>query len=420
MGKDSERNKICDCGSGLKKKFCKCESNQNNIFENFNSFKKELTVNKDGMILNPLGVFNYDDYPDIKKEGMDSDKWFYAPMCSQEQINRIFNIKEASSYLLKLQVDSILDNMRISRVMYSRMNNNRKEWNIEKQFDNSLYMSFKNSIDDNSKELFNQIVCGFAYDDDPNGYFVKTKFGNIIVISEALKHFLYFMNLAYYDLAGDSVPDDVRFNSLALAIRIMLQNESMDFELDSRGNVPKEIDEQLKELVNEQILFVIGHEFSHCVLGHLDKSNTWVKGMKDSTHTYEVYNQNQLQEFEADVKSICLPNYNLCEKNKRLNAAILFFVCLDIYEQAKEQIYPSMSHIKTHPNSVERIYKLVDTYRGETIIDEESIERLINYNVHMKRLLQNEIECNFDDYDMYGSVYLGSWRGKVLHDRIDY
>lgn len=132
------------------------------------------------------------------------------------------------------------------------------------------------------------------------------------------------MNLTYYDLAGNTVPNDVRFNSLVLAIKIMLQNEAMDFELDPRGNVPPEIDEELKKLVNEQILFVIGHDFSHCLLGHLDKSNTRFKSVKDSTHAFEIYNQNQLEECEADIKSICLPSYGLYEKNKRLSAAILF------------------------------------------------------------------------------------------------
>lgn len=105
--KGNERNKICDCGSGIKKKFCKCKSYENQIFEDFNSFKKDFMINKDGIIFNPLGVITQDDYSDIKKEGMDSEKWFYAPLCSQEQINRIYNIQDAKSYLFKLQVDSI-------------------------------------------------------------------------------------------------------------------------------------------------------------------------------------------------------------------------------------------------------------------------------------------------------------------------
>lgn len=72
-----------------------------------------------------------------------------------------------------------------------------------------------------------------------------------------------------------------------------------------------------------------------------------------------------------------------------------------------------MLPIKTHPSPVDRIYKLLDVYKEELFIEKENIEKLIQY-------LQNHIECNFDTYEMYGSIYLGSWRGKVKKDRMDY
>lgn len=420
VGKGNERNKICECGSGLKKKFCKCQENDDSSLDAFNLFKEQFKINKDGVIINPLGVVRHDEYPDLKKEEPGSEKWWYAPLCNQEQINRIFYPTNAMDYILKVQANSILDNMRLTRVMYARMNSNKKSWNIESQFDDTLYKCFKKEVDDDTKRLIDQVTCGFVYDNDSNGYCVKSEFGNVILISEALKKFLYYMNLNYYDLGGDSVPPDVRFHSLILGIRIMLQNESMDFELDPRGIVPRDIDRELNELVNEQILFVIGHEYSHILLGHLDKSNMVEKRIMNSKESLKIYNNSQKQEFIADEKAISLPSYSLIEKRKRIYAAILFFLCLDIFEAAKEQIYPSISRIKTHPSSMDRIEKLLEVYGEELLIDKNDIKNSLDYNLVLKKHLQEEIAVNFESFEAYGSVYLGSWRGPVLQDRIDY
>lgn len=88
---------------------------------------------------------------------------------------------------------------------------------------------------------------------------------------------------------------DVAKHALVLAIRIMLQKEALDFELDPRGDVPEDVNVQLETYTLFEMFFVIAHEYSHSILKHLDSRN-----IVESTDHYVYYNQSQLQEFEAD------------------------------------------------------------------------------------------------------------------------
>jgi hypothetical protein len=54
------------------------------------------------------------------------------------------------------------------------------------------------------------------------------------------------------------------------------------------------------------------------------------------------------------------------------------------------------------------------------VVNKELIENHIKKANLYKEILQENIECNMDEYERYGSVYLESWRGKGLIDRVDY
>lgn len=407
MGNGSERNKKCICGSGLKAKHCKCEK------ININDILPEHDMQFAGGKLHLLGAYSNKAYPDIGND--DFEKLKYAPFYNQEQINRIFNPKNGHDVLLKMQADSIINNMRITREMFHRYDAS-KTWNIEEQFDKLNFDLFFLAISDKEEySLCKDIPCGTTYDSEANGQCIKTEYGNIITFSSTLKNFLYFMNLFYLGVYTEKIPKDVTANALTLAIRIMLKNESLDFDMDPRGNIPNEIDADLKNNLNWMMLFVIAHEYSHSVLGHLDDKNI-IKSSHDNG-TNIIYNQNQKQELEADINAIQLIS-GIFDYEDIILGSISFFLSIDLYEQAKEQVYPSMQMIKTHPPAIERIKNICEKF--EDYINIEEVNAQVRINEEIKKELEENICCNFDDYERYGSVYLGCWHEKELIDRVDY
>lgn len=406
MGKGADRNKLCECGSGRKKKNCTCKLNIiNKVFPQGTLFKTEQGMFK------VLGVISDKDYPELNK--LDSEKRWYAPFCSMQQIEKIFNPQNRQDILLKKQVDSVLDNMRIKRVFYRRYNISTN-WNIEEQFDQTIFKLFQSILEGTDYfENFENIPCGTTYDSDANGQCIKTLYGNIITISASLKDFLYYMNIFYYGLEKKTFPDNVIYSARCIALRVMLCNEALDFELDPRGEVPNEIEIEIESKTTWELLFVVAHEFAHSILGHLEDKNV-IRCITEK-ETIVIYNQSQMQEFEADIKAIEILG-KVIGIEKAAEMAVSFFMSLDLFEQAKEQISPSISFYKTHPSAIERICNISEWLEG----DIEKNQKYIELNSKIKQELMEDISINFDRYEFYGSVYLGEWHKKQLKDRIDY
>lgn len=402
MGKGANRNKLCPCGSGKKIKKCGCKlNNLNNAFPN-----GKLIDLGNGAFFHVLGMYNLDEYEEFKN--IEDRK--YAPFYSPEQIRKILNPVEAKDILLKKQADSIVDNIRVERVFYNRYNRS-SNWDYNHIIDDSVFEEFKDLV---SKESFfdeiKDIPCGMTYDSDPNGQCIKTDYGNIITISAMLKEFLYYMNLFYMGCMQKTIPEDVTRHSLVLAIRIMLQNEALDFELDPRGEIPHDIDDELTAYTTGELFFVIAHEFSHSILKHLDNKN-----VLQAEDNYVYYNKSQLQEFEADINAIYILKAFMDEE-AAVAHAINFFMAIDLYEQVKEQISPSIGHIKTHPESMERIKHLLRQF----LISKFDINNLISINTSIKKFLMDLVSTEYELFEKYGSVYLGKWHKINKIDRVDY
>jgi hypothetical protein len=421
MGSGNLRNKLCPCGSGKKFKLCCGLRKSINIPKDIKYIEKEIDGEK--FVFKGLSIYSMDSVD--KNEDEHEEKSWYRPLCSEAQISRIFNIKSTSDYLLKVRADSILENMRLYRVMMSKLNNSKGFWNFQNEYNDIEFNKYLECLKEEDFRKCLLIQKGYVHSDDPNGHCMRTPYGDIIIISESLRHFLYYMNLHTLDFGYD-IPGDIRYAALMIALRVMLQTESMDFELDPRGNVPKEIDELNKFWVNEQLQFVIGHEFSHNLLGHLDKNNInerslYSLGLINSKNSYKFYNNSQEQEFEADVKSIIIPKYPKAIFDEKVNAAIFFFKYLDIFEYVKENIFPSMSRIKTHPDPIDRIWNIFqNTEENLNRITKDYINNLVVENQLIKDFLSDDIGYNIEKYENYGSVYLGKWKEKMLKDRIDY
>jgi len=345
----------------------------------------------------------------------------YMFFLNKEQISRIMNIQNSKDYLLKQRADIMLDKVRIYRVIKKRQYYS-KDWDFEEHFEKTPFDNYLKLLDFEDFDKINKITYGYIFCDDANGRITKTDYGNIVTISESLKYFLYFMNLCFLTFDGIEIPNDVRHSALIIAIRTMLQSESLDFELDPRGIIPDELEKQLVEYTNLQIEFIVGHEFSHHLLNHLDNASIIEKSMFErECNIYEkIYTYGQQQEFEADIDAIKRPIMSDEMRKNLVNRALFFFAYLDIYDNVKEQIFPS-NKVKSHPDPRDRFNKIKQEFHELFDKDElDNLDNLLNLVDFYKEELQEDVSVNIERYEFYGSLYLGSWRGKPLVDRVDY
>ncbi|MBV6715878.1 hypothetical protein [Paenibacillus chitinolyticus] len=353
--------------------------------------------------------------------------WFLS-FCNKNEVERIFNPISGADYLLKLRAEALFDSTRLERVILARKRLLGDKWSFSNHFRTKEFNKYIHFLPEEDREVIKEVPMGFLFTFEANGYCMKTEFGNIIVVSEALRHFFYYMNLGFLNFG--EIPSDVRSSSRMIAIRTMLETEAMDFELDPRGKVPKNIHNQCTNIANKQIEFIFGHEIAHHLLNHLDENNTTQRPLtrgsleqygKRKNHVY--YNYLQKQEFDADLTALDRPIFkSRMEYQYLVLAAILFFLYLDIFEAVSNYIYPPINSQKTHPKPLERFWNVYNsTKNGFDLFSEEQIMEFLNMTTEYKEyLIREHIPYNIDLYEMYGSIYLGQWRGKKLVDRVDY
>lgn len=432
MSKKIGVNEPCPCGSGRKyKKCCRDKENDKSDFDTFrrNVLGKPITgQTPDGQtyIFNPLDIYHTDILDELKDNNNFEEISWYAGLCKKQEILKIANIATTDDYLLKIRADSVLDNMRLHRVMMARKNANRELWNFSNQFDEGEFKEYLSALPDGIKLKCSQISKGYVFSNDANGALMRTSVGDLIIVSESLRHFLFFMNLFFVDF-GKPIPLSVRVAALRIAIRVMLQNESMDFELDERGRIPPDIKSLNDYYVKEQLQFVIGHEYGHYYYDHLDRNRLCSCALQytENSKQYNFYTHSQNQEFEADLASVFMPNYPSAMFDSKVNAGLYFFSYLHLYEKVKEQIYPSVIPIRTHPPAIDRLWNLYEkTKHNLKEIEAAHVQDLVDSILDLEKALEKDISCNYDRYDFYGSVYLAEpnseWRDKELIDRVDY
>lgn len=365
----------------------------------------------------------------MEKPPIEIEKQFYRPYCSENEIDRIFNVKNAQDYLLKLRADTIADHMRLFRVYRNYALMDEGNFTLEKSFDVRHYNNFLNNLSPDKKEICSKVTYGNIFSNEPNGQIFRTEYNPIITICDSLRYFFKFMNLGLMDF-GERVPHHVSLNSLRIAIRVMMQSEALDFLMDPRGIIPKDIMEDIHAPISYQLQFIAGHEFAHYLLGHLSDKKLMnkpiLKAIFNGQEDYgfqKTYNYSQKNEFEADVKSIEFGNYNEYEKRMVFEAALIWFASLDLYEAIENYISPPIGYI-THPPARDRFENLLEKIAMPKGYDYESWKGMLKVIDFYKKYFVDDIAVNIDNYETYGSVYLDKpnteWRGKELIDREDY
>lgn len=357
-------------------------------------------------------------------------KLFYHPICNEEEIERIFNLKNSMDYLLKLRAETIVDHMRLFRVYRNKALTKGSNWSLENSFSGYHYIFFKNKLPDDLRIKCKEVVYGNIFSNEANGLIFSTEFGIISTLSDSLNYFFEFMNLGLLDF-GKKVPRHIRLNAMRIALRVMLQTESLDFLMDPRGIIPIDIYKKMHRSVPFQMQFVAGHEYSHFLLGHLSNENKIRKcifrAVFKSQGDYkplDVFNTSQKEEFEADVASINLPQYTLQEKMLVFEAALIWFACLDIYEGVENSIFPPIGY-QSHPSAKDRYFNLLEKIETHSDFDNKYWHKDLPKTIDFFRnFFIEDTSLNIDTYETYGSAYLDKpntkWRGKELIDRIDY
>jgi len=350
------------------------------------------------------------------EELSDEEKFFY-PLCDKPEIRRIFNVKNSNDYLLKFRAEQVINNPRINRVFDSIRRKQKNNWNFSEFLDTKLFDIYLEYLPKTEKDKCRSIPHGSIHLNDANGYCIKTPYGNVVVISFALRHFLYYMNLFHFGKQLGLNSDDI-IPAFILAVRIMIGKEALDFEIDSRGEIPAHIHTEIDIITEWQMLFVIGHEYAHHYLNHLGKGTT-TEFHSFKNREFKYYNFKQQKELEADVNSIIKPLISEEERSSLADAAFTFFYSLDLYQTVEEYMFPSSKTSATHPEPNDRILELRKNIDKKYGFSEDVILERINYYQSFKEELINDfLPFNIERIETYGSVYLPTYKKEVIHDRL--
>ena len=360
-------------------------------------------------------------------EGLDPNETFYLPFCNREEILKIRNQKTSSDYLLWLRAEAIADSPRAVRVFRKRAKG-KEDWSLTKYY-NDTYPYAKDYLSlagRRFKEKVEKIPAGMVFINEVNAMCIKSKFGNVIVVNESLSYFLYYMNLVFIGHALGIKSDDTSA-TLAIAVRIMLGSEAMDFELDPRGTPPVEIHEKINTYTNMQLMFTFGHEYSHHTLNHLIESSEREIRLDNGAHierghrNVKIYTYKHRKEYEADLQAIQNIKNNNHTRALLADSAFLLFIYLDILDHVYQVLSLRQSVSLTHSKPLDRLWHLRRRLKSNIGASRETIESYLRAADTIKEVLSTEwIPYRIEQLERYGSVYLPSYKTKILIDRFDY
>jgi hypothetical protein len=370
----------------------------------------------------------------FRKTDMDQaeiQRQFFRPICNEQEIDRIFDVQNAADYLLKLRAETIVDHMRLFRVYRNKALAKPENWSLERSFDKTHFQRFLDHVDPDVVHKCSEVTFGNMFSNDPNGTIFATDYGPIVTISESLSFFLKFAHLALLEF-DSKVPQHVRINALRVAIRVMLKTEAMDFYMDPRGIMPKDVAEAIHAPIPLQMEFIAGHEFAHHILGHLSPISVTDKPIfcaitpRDKDYMLlPVFSQSQEEELDADKQAVLLLKKNEQHRTQVLDAALLWFGCLELYKAVVDFMHPSAPWVPvSHPSARQRFEQLLSGVPIPLGYDDSRSKRLLKTIDVLKPILVEDVSVNIETYEMYGSVYLdkpdSEWRGPKLVDRKDY
>lgn len=402
--------------------------------EHFKSHPHREAVKKRFYIGDDFSIYLQSSHKCSEIPEIEPENYLYFPICRPDEIKRIRPPKNASDYLLAMMANAIADNPRMKRIFMKRWEANPQNWSLSCYFDSGAFREYTRKLPSEKQAICRNIPAHFGFLSKPNGTCIRSPHGKVIVVSELLKIYLYYMNLGLLTALTDDFPQRDAFTAISIAVRMMLQLETPDFDLDPRGSPPISLHEVCTSMAEDQLQFVIGHEYAHALLGHLDESAAYrATVMLVSTQPGEAREQyipEYEQEFAADAASLLQIELEPATLAELTNGATWFFLGLDILNAAAKVLHPNMKNEDTHPDPISRIWRLRKELFAQGNLDQDLTAELYSdaevtswidrVNNIKKELFETWMPNSLDSLRIYGSIYLPSFRGPALVDRFDY
>jgi hypothetical protein len=354
------------------------------------------------------------------RKGFSIEEASHLAFCTQSEIIRLRELRTSHDYLLRLRVNAIAEAPRSRRVMIARREKYEargRRWSLTQYYHgmDGPQRAYIKLLPRSDQRRVKAVPSGFALMNEANALCIKSLLGEVVVASEALRHFYYFMTIGFFgDMAGIKMDD--RLVALLIAARIMIGSEALDFDLDPRGTLPANVEKWIQNVIELQTQFTFGHEYAH-YLGHLSSSevdlSTPADSIKAKTFSLDA-------EYAADFAAIDLvANNGARTKLARAGYAVLLYLS---FLQAMT-ILPEMTRFSlstTHPDPRERIRALCLSLGKKSPLDRKALESAIDtvdqYSTNLLQRMQDEKGA----WTVYGSIYLPSYTTKMRRDRTDF
>ena len=365
---------------------------------------------EEGGMLHYTGVNPVD--PDLTH-----DELFYVGFCSKNEIMRLRSLKTSHDYMLRIRAEAIVASTRIQRTFRHRrrlFEEKGRLWSLMDYYNaqNADAKRYIARLKRPHQRLIKAIPYGLAPLDEANAIAMRSLLGEVVLVSENLRFFYYFMNIAMYG-AHSALQIGDRVDAAIIALRVMRASESFDFDLDPRGTLPLELEREIQNLCGRQMEFTFGHEFAHYLEGHLAD----VMPEKD----LRVYSFDC--EFTADRQAVTLAGSDKAARTLLSQGAYDVLLYLHFLELAADRgLMPKFSVSATHPPALERLRhvreKLDDVRQPDRAVlggNVREIRRMVDFVE--KRV---EVSDRSDLLTFYGSMYLPSFTKRLREDRIEF
>ena len=362
-------------------------------------------------------------------EGLTKEETFFIGFCAKSEIIRLRSLKTPYDYLLRVRAYAIVDEMRAYRVMLARKREytaNGKPWSLSGYYHSRDYYhkSYINRLFPRDSKRLRRLPAGLAFIQEANAICMRSLLGDVVVVSESLEYFYYFMTIAFYG-ENFSIPVQDRSHALLIATRIMNGSEALDFEIDPRGSFPAEIEKHLQELVSAQMEFTFGHEYSHYLLGHLDQPESKfmsVHGSTDEATLGEMAVYSRDFEFQADSHALKIIDHDKKAFPLIAIGAFSVFLYLNFLEDAHRSLgIRKFSVSSTHPAPIERLWHLQHCLGAKSPLSDSSLNECLSLSQELLKMFVAHIARGRNDMlSFYGSVYLPSYTKRKRIDRIDF
>lgn len=369
-----------------------------------------IIENDDGSLFHLTGMRRLD--PDLHPS-----EDFFRDFCTKNEILRLRSLRTAHDYLLRVRAEAIADSPRAVRTFRKRralFEQKGRRWSLMDYYSaqNRDAKRYVARLARPHKKRIYKTAYGLAPINEANAIARNSLLGDVVIVSENLRYFYYFMNIAMYGQAlGLDILDCV--DSAVIALRIMRGSESFDFDLDPRGTLPPHLEKQFQMMTARQMEFTFGHEFAHLIEGHLTEQS---KPIDTRVYAFEC-------EFAADRQAVLLAGTDKNTRSMLAMGAYDVLLYLHFLESTSARgMLPKFSVGVTHPPALERLRSVLDGVDSKVGAYRTIIEARIKKIQLIIDFAEKRIEYSDrpDLLTFYGSMYLPNYTRRLLEDRIEF